>query len=184
MTMRPMFLPALLVVLLPLVGHAAPPIFPPDATRDLDDAVPFGVLKAQPDTYTGRAVTLGGKIVAVEETDQGLLILVKNLPIAEHPVYGPVEIEGVTGEQFAVLYQGRVDPEGLWFGNKLMVVAVAQGNRNVLTPSGVIRSRPFVLARCMHVWKTGEYGSYEISDFPHTTDGYYSLPQETYCARR
>lgn len=177
-------LPALLVVLLPLVAPAAPSLFPVEVTRDLDDTVQFGVLKAQPDTYTGRAVTLGGKIVGVEETDQGLLILVKNLPIVEHPAYGPVEIEGVRGEQFAVLYRGRVDPEGLWYGNKVLVVAVAQGNRDVLTPSGVIRSRPFVLARCMHVWKTGEYGSYEISEFPHTTDGYYSLPQETYCARR
>jgi hypothetical protein len=33
----------------------------------------------------------------------------------------------------------------------------------------------------MHVWKTGEYGSYGIADFPHTTDGYYPLEHQTYC---
>jgi hypothetical protein len=33
------------------------------------------------------------------------------------------------------------------------------------------------------VWKTGAYGSYAIEDYPHTTDGYYPLEHQTYCAQ-
>lgn len=181
--MQKFILAVLATLLVPLVASAAPTFFPADAANDVNPDVQFGVLKAQPDAYRGRAIELAGRIVGTQETDKGVLILVKKLPVAEHPAYGPVEVREQTGEKFTVLYPGKVDSEGLWFGNKLMVIAVAQGNRAVTIPDGVARMAPYVVARCMHVWKTGEYGSYQISDFPHVTDGYYSLPQETYCVR-
>lgn len=139
---------------------------------------------AEPDAYKGRAIQLAGSIVGSQKTEKGTLILVKKLPVAEHPVFGPVEVARQTGEKFTIFYPGKVDPAGLWFGNKLMVIAVADGNKAVTIPDGIPRVTPYVTARCMHVWKTGAYGSYQISDFPYTPDQYYPLPQETYCARQ
>ena len=34
------------------------------------------------------------------------------------------------------------------------------------------RPAPYLIARCVHVWKTGRYA---ISDFPNLPDGYYRL---------
>lgn len=172
-----------MVLAIPLVACATPQLFPPDAVKDVAQDVEFGVLKAQPDTFKGRAVMLAGRIVAAEKVNNGTLLLVKRLPVVEHPAYGPVETGATTGEKFAVLYPGKVDSEGLWFGNKLIVVAVVQGKQDVSIQDGIPRLEPYVLARCMHIWKTGEYGSYDISDFPHVVDGYYPLPEETYCAK-
>jgi outer membrane lipoprotein len=153
-------------------------LFPSNATQDVKSAE-FGVLVAQPDVYRGQVVQLGGRIVGAETVTEGTLIRVQELPIHNHPEYGPAETVHPTSE-FAVLYPGTIDPAGLWYGNKLIVVAVAQGART-LNVDGVRKSEPYVVARCMHVWKTGEYGGYGIEDFPHTADGYWPLEHQTYC---
>ncbi len=161
------------------VGCSTPSLFPPEATRD---AAPleFGVLEAKPDVFKGRVVQLAGRIVGVEQSADGILILAQELPMEQHPAYGPAETAKGTSE-FAIMYPGKVDANALWFGNKLVVVAMAQGSHPVEV-DGLTRTTPYVVARCMHVWKTGEYGSYGIEDFPHTTDGYYPLEHQTYCA--
>lgn len=160
-------------------GCSTPSLFPADATRD---AAPleFGVLEAKPDVFKGRVVQLAGRIVGVEQSADGILIRVQELPMAQYPAYGPAETNKGTAE-FAIMYPGKVDANALWFGNKLVVVAMAQGFHPVAV-DGVTRTAPYVVARCMHVWKTGEYGSYGIEDFPNLTDGYYPLEHQTYCA--
>src|SRR5262245_58610015 len=162
------------------VGCSTPAWFPSEATRD-STPTQFGVLEAKPDAFTGRVVQLAGRIVGVEQSADGILIRAQELPMEKYPVYGPAETNKGTVE-FAILYPGKVDEKALWYGNKFVVVAVAKGSHPVAV-DGIMRSAPYVVARCMHVWKTGEYGSYGIADFPHTTDGYYSLEQETYCAK-
>ncbi|MBU6481518.1 MAG: Slp family lipoprotein [Nitrospirae bacterium] len=161
------------------VGCSTPSLFPPEATRD---AAPleFGVLEAKPDVFKGRAVQLAGRIVGVEQSADGILIRAQELPLERHPAYGPAETARGTSE-FAIMYPGTVDANALWFGNKLVVVAVAQGSHSVAV-DGLTRTEPYVVARCMHIWKTGEYGSYGIEDFPNLTDGYYPLEHQTYCA--
>jgi len=160
------------------VGCSTGSLFPPDAIRDVA-TIQFGVLEARPDVFTGRIIQLSGRIVGVEQSADGILIRAQELPMQEHPVYGPAEDNKKTAE-FAIKYSGKVDDSALWFGNKLVVVAVAQGSRP-LTVDGVIRTAPYVVARCMHIWKTGEYGSYGIEEFPNLPDGYYALEHQTYC---
>lgn len=140
------------------------------------------MLQATPDVFKGRVVQLAGRIgriVGVEDTRTGTLIRAQELPIQVHPTYGPAEIIQPTPE-FAVLYPGKVDPAGLWLGNKLIVIAVSQGSQFIAV-EGAVRREPYVVARCMHLWKTGGYGQYGIADFPHTQDGYYPLEHQTYC---
>ncbi|HET9130744.1 MAG TPA: Slp family lipoprotein [Terriglobia bacterium] len=162
-----------------LVTACSTPLFPPSVTQDVT-ALEFGVLQAQPDVFRGQVVQLGGRIVGAEETKDGMLIRVQELPVDKHPVYGPSETLSPTME-FAILYRGKVDPAGIQFGNKLIVVALAKGSQSV-NVDGAPRMEPYLVARCMHVWKTGEYGSYGIEDFPHTVDGYWPLEHETYCS--
>jgi starvation-inducible outer membrane lipoprotein len=159
-------------------GCSTPALFPPEATTNVASAE-FGVVQAQPDVFKGRVVQLAGRIVGVEESADGFLIRAQELPLQKHPVYGPKEIGKPTPE-FAISYRGKLDPAARWYGNKLVVVAVAQGTQDI-TVDGNHRTEPLVVAKCMHVWKTGEYGSYGVADFPHTTDGYYPLEHQTYC---
>lgn len=159
-------------------GCSTPSLFPPEATSNMVPSE-FGVVQAQPDVFKGRVVQMAGRIVGVEESADGFLIRAQELPMQNHPVYGPAESGKITPE-FAIAYRGKLDPNARWYGNKLVVVAVAQGAQDI-TIDGTVRSEPLVVAKCMHVWKTGEYGSYGIADFPHTTDGYYPLEHQTYC---
>jgi starvation-inducible outer membrane lipoprotein len=123
---------------------------------------------------------VAGRIVEVQPTGKGWLIIAQQLPMVEHPAYGPAETVTAT-PRFAVEYPGKVDPAGLWFGNKVVVLAIAQGNKPVLI-DGARHKQPYMVARCMHIWKTGEYGTYGIADYPHTADGYWPLEHQTYCA--
>lgn len=159
-------------------GCSIPALFPPETTSNVAPAE-FGVVQAQPDVFKGRVVQLAGRIVGVEESTDGFLIRAQELPLEKYPVYGPREI-GKPSPEFAIAYRGKLDPNAVWFGNKLVVIAVAQGAQDI-TVDGIHRTEPFVVAKCMHVWKTGEYGSYGVADFPHTTDGYYPLEHQTYC---
>ncbi len=177
--MNPIFNLTVGMSLIASVGCSAPSLFPPDATGNLDQ-LEFGVLHAKPDVFTGRVVQLAGRIIGVQESPNGILIRAQELPINEHPVYGPAEMVQPMSE-FAILYSGKVDPAGLWYGNKFVIVAVAQGAQRFAFLDETTRTIPYVVARCMHVWKTGEYGSYRIEDFPNTTDGYYPLERQTYC---
>jgi starvation-inducible outer membrane lipoprotein len=162
-----------------LVTACSTPLFPPNVTHDVT-AMEFGVLQAQPDVFRGQVVQLGGRIVGAVSTKDGMLIRVQELPVEKHPVYGPSEMLSPTAE-FAILYPGKVDASGIQFGNKLIVVALAKGSQSV-NVDGVPRMEPYVIARCMHVWKTGGYGSDRIEDFPHMMDGYWPLEHETYCS--
>jgi starvation-inducible outer membrane lipoprotein len=159
-------------------GCSTPALFPPEATTNVASAE-FGVVQAQPDVFKGRVVQLAGRIVGVEESADGFLIRAQELPLEKHPVYGPKET-GKPTHEFAIAYRGKLDPAARWYGNKLVVVAVAQGTQDI-SIDGAVRAEPLVVAKCMHVWKTGEYGSYGVADFPHTTDGYYPLEHQTYC---
>lgn len=160
-----------------LTGCSTDPLFPHAVAGDV--AQEFGVLQAKTNVFKGRVVQLAGRIVGVEESVSGTIILAQELPMEKHPVFGPTETNKPTSS-FAVLYPGKLDANALWFGNKFIVVAVAQGQQ-MLAIDGIPRTEPYVVARCMHVWKTGAYGSYEIEDFPHTTDGYYPLEHQSYC---
>lgn len=162
-----------------LAGCSTGSLFPPEVTRDM--ARPeFGVLEAKPDVFKGRVVQLAGRIIRTEETPNGTMLLVQELPVKKDPIYGPSETDKPTSS-FAMLYPGKVDEKALWFGNKLIAVVVAKGEKTIAI-DGIPREKPYVVARCMHVWKTGGYGAYAVDDFPYVSAGYYPLEHQTYCS--
>jgi starvation-inducible outer membrane lipoprotein len=174
------------ILIAPLIACAAPTLFPPQALQGVTTQQPeFGVLEAQPDVYKGRAVQLAGRIIEVQEVEGGSLILAREMPVDTTPAYGPKEthvprdIQAPTG-RFAFLYPGKIDSLGQTKGNKFIVVGVMEGAK-LVTFDGISVPNLYLRARCVHIWKTGKY--YEISDFPNVADGYYALPEETYCAK-
>jgi outer membrane lipoprotein len=177
--MKPILNVSLGITCFLLAGCSPGPLFLPDKMSEMSSSE-FGVLQTKTDIFEGRVVQLAGRIVGIEESASGTIIFAQELPVEKHPVFGPIETDKPM-LSFAILYPGKVDPNALWFGNKFIVVAVAQGQKT-LALDGIPRTEPYLVARCMHVWKTGAYGSYGIEDYPHTSDGYYPLEHQTYCA--
>jgi alkaline phosphatase D len=152
------------------------PLFPPSAVKDLDPAMQMGIFNPEADVYfKDHLAQAGGRIISIEQTSDGFLITAEELPLTQTATM-VVETANSTGS-FVFLYKGRIDPLGLQQGNKFIMVGFVKGTQ-LVTINGVQRLAPYLLARCLHVWKTGRYA---ISDFPNLPGGYYPLEHQTYC---
>ena len=151
-------------------------LFPPEAVKDLDPALQMGIFNSEADVYfKGHLAQAGGRIVATEQTPDGILITAEELPLTKGSTR-VVETAKSDG-WFVFLYRGQIDKTGLQQGNELIMVGLVEGNQRI-SVKGIPRTAPYLIARCMHVWKTGRYA---ISDYPNLPDGYYPLEQQTYC---
>ena len=167
------------VVCLVLEACATPQVFQPHIMHDVDEQFDFNAWREAPSTSKGRKVQLGGRIVEAEPTETGVLIIADQLPIVEHPAYGPTATGRRPGVfEFAFLYPGQIESSALTGGNRFIVVGTTQGAKAVMV-GGARKSEPYLVARCVHIWKT--QGS-EISDFPMVGADYYPLEENTYCA--
>jgi hypothetical protein len=109
------------------------------------------------------------------------LIVGRQLPVVEHPAYGPTDSLrklGAGAFEFAFSYPGKIEPSALTAGNRFIVVGTTQGAKSI-TVDGATRNAPFLTARCVHIWKTS---GKEIAEFEYSAAGYQPLEQATYCA--
>ncbi|HKT36465.1 MAG TPA: Slp family lipoprotein, partial [Nitrospira sp.] len=125
---------------------------------------------------TSQKVELGGQILDVEPWPGGELIVADQLPIVEHPKYGPaVPKEGMSkrgASSFAVSFTKPLHKTWLQPGNRFIVVGRTQGSRTV-TVDGVLQQEPYLVAQCIHLWKN--QGN-PIASYPFETGaGYYPL---------
>jgi starvation-inducible outer membrane lipoprotein len=104
-------------------------------------------------------------------------IVVTQLPIVEHPAYGPKNTGKRSGE-FAITFQGKIEPPFLQRGNRLIVVGTTK-TAKVVSVDDLVRSLPAVSAKCLHIWNTG---GRDIADFPSYGAGYETLEEDTFCA--
>lgn len=171
---------AFLMVLCAMVGACArPDIFPQRELQDVDRSFDFAKWKEQPMAYVGVKVEIGGRIVDATATDDGVRIVATQLPIVEHPVYGPRNGLGHVGaHEFAITYSGKIEREALQSGNKFIVLGRTQPPVEIEW-QGVKRSMLALKAACIHIWKTGPQ---EIAEFPNIQSEYYPLERHTYCA--
>ena len=144
------------VLLALALGCTNVPVFPDNGSKAFSSSNEFGVLTAQPDTYKGRAVRLAGRMVGIEATEQGTMIMAEWLPFPERGEYGPAAPVGAKTSRFALLYPGTIDPMGTWHGNKFIAAGQTQGTVAIVTLEGTSESIPYMVARCLHVWKTGD----------------------------
>lgn len=157
----------------------APALFQPSILKDVDVSFDFNAWRAAPNASPGRKVQLGGRIIQAEPSNGGVLIVGVQLPIVEHPAYGPSsETKKRIGVyEFAFLYPGKIESTALSVGNRFIVVGTTQ-QAKVVSVEGASKTEPYLLARCVHIWKTE---GREISDFPEVGAGYYPLEENTYC---
>jgi hypothetical protein len=159
---------------------AQPSLFTKDALHDVEDNFDLSTWKFSPNASTGHTIKVGGKIVQADLTEGGVLIVGMQLPIVEHPAYGPIEAGRRSGSfEFALLFSGNIDAKGLSPGNRFIAVGIIQQTK-VVEVDGARKTEPLLLTRCIHIWKTE---GREIAEFPNVGAGYYPLEEDTYCTR-
>lgn len=152
-------------------------VFPPEVMKGVDPAFDFARWRMLPNQAEAKKIQLGGRIVSSETKGDKVIMVVAQLPIVEHPAYGPKDTGKRSGE-FAITYQGTIDSAFLQPGNRVMVIGTTHAPM-VINIDDLPRSFPSVSAQCVHLWKTG---GREIADFPSYGAGYETLEEETMCA--
>jgi len=171
-----------------LSGCAANMLFPPEVMEKVSPTFHFEAWRdAGPSNEAGKSdagikIMLGGRIVQTTKNGKGIVIVAEQLPIVNHPVYGPTEDVKRTGDhEFAFLYEGTLEALDLMKGNRFIIVGTTTGRRPVLL-NGIPKTEPFIIADCIHIWQTG---GAEIAEFKEDVGGgYSSLPEKTYCVTK
>ncbi len=171
-----------------LSGCTANTHFPPEVMEKVSPTFHFEAWRdAGPSNESGKSdagikVQLGGRIVQATKNGKGIVIVAAQLPIASHPIYGPVEDTKRTGDyEFAFLYPGELETLDLMRGNRFIVVGTTTGRRPVLV-NGIPKTEPFLIADCIHVWQTG---GAEIAEFKENVGaGFSPLPEKTFCVAK
>ena len=167
---------------------AAKSPFPPQVMDKVSPTFDFEAWKdAPPSNVTGKSdsghhVQLGGRILQANNSSKGTLIVAEQLPIVDHPVFGPKEPAKRSGDyEFALQYPEELPPGALRFGNRFIVVGTTKGRTNVVV-DGAPKTKPLLVADCIHVWETGKS---EIESFKESVGGGFSaLPEQTYCTKK
>ena len=163
-----------------LTGCAQPALFSQDVMQGVEDTFDLNAWRSAPNASAGHRVEVGGKIIQTDVDERGTLIVGMRLPIVQHPAYGPAEIGKQTDNfEFALLYPGTIESTDLSPGNRFIAVGIIQRTK-VVEVDGAPKTEPFLLARCIHIWKTE---GKEIADFPNSSGGYYPLQEDTYCTK-
>jgi starvation-inducible outer membrane lipoprotein len=160
-----------------LISACNPQLFPQGTLDGVDHNFNFSLWRTFPNQGEQQKVELGGRIVQSATTVDTVTIVALELPIVEHPVYGPMDNKKRSG-QFAILYQGKIDSLLLQEGNRLIVVGHTRPPIRVEVDD-ILRSLPTVTAQCIHLWNTG---GKDIADFAASGAGNELLREETYCA--
>ena len=172
-----------------LSGCAVDAPFPPEVMDKVSPTFHFEAWRdAGPTNESGKSdsgikVLLGGRIVQAIKNGKGIVIVAEQLPIVNHPVYGPAEgeVKRPGDHEFAFLYGGELELLDLMKGNRFIIVGTTTSRRPVLT-NGIPKTEPFIIADCIHVWQTG---GAEIAEFKEDAGGGYSpLPETTYCVAK
>ncbi|SPP65101.1 Slp family lipoprotein [Nitrospira lenta] len=159
-----------------LVACAARGVFPPEAVVGVDQNFDFAHWRMVPNQAEAKKIQLGGRIIQSDRAGDSITIVATQLPIVAHPAYGPRDTGKRSGE-FAITYQGKIDPSFLQSGNRIMVVGSTHAPK-LVSVDDLPRSLPAVVASCLHIWKTG---GREIADFPFFGAGYQPLEEDTFC---
>ena len=160
-----------------LIGACAPArLFPPEAMQGVDKDFDVTAWRMVPNAKTGKKVQLGGRIIQGETKEGGVVLVIAELPIVEHPAYGPKDT-GKRSAEFVVLFRGELASKSLQPGNRVVVIGETQ-NAKVVTVDDVQPSFPSIVARCLHIWNTG---GREIAEFPSFGGGYQPLEENTFC---
>lgn len=175
--MKPITGSVLLLSCLALSACASNALFPPDVVKGVDPTFDFARWRMMPNQAEAKKIQLGGRIVNAETKGDKIIMVVAQLPVVEHPAYGPKDT-GKKSSEFAITYTGSINAAFLQPGNRVMVVGTTHAPM-VVNVDDLPRSLPTLAATCLHFWKTGGRDS---ADFPSYGGGYETLEEDTVCA--
>lgn len=169
---------AILAIVLGLGACSHPQLFPSEVMEGVDPDFDFSRWRMVPNQALERKIQLGGSILSSEQKDESVTVVLTQLPIVEHPAYGPKDTGKRNGE-FAVTFQGSIESPFLQRGNRVIVVGTTKAS-SVALIDDLPRSLPTVSAKCLHIWNTGRR---DIADFQASGAGYETLQRETFCTK-
>jgi starvation-inducible outer membrane lipoprotein len=175
--MKAISAPIVLVVCLLLAACSHGQLFPPEVMEGVDPNFDFSRWRTMPNQALERKIQLGGSILQADRKGGTVTIVAMELPIVEHPAYGPKDVGKRSGE-FAVTFSGQIETPFLQRGNRIVVVGTTRAAK-VVSVDDIPRNLPTVSAKCLHIWNTG---GRDIADFPSYGAGYETLAEETFCA--
>ena len=163
-----------------MVNACAPTynVFPTKIMEDVDHNFDFSRWGMATDGSQSKKVQLGGRIMQSQASGGTVTIAISQLPIVDHPAYGPKD-NGKNNGDFVIIYHGQIEKADLQPGNRVMVVGTTRPSK-VITVNDLSRNFPIVEAQCLHFWNTQ---GREIADFPFFEAGYVTLKQETVCTK-
>lgn len=151
----------LFVVCLWLAACTTPPIFPPRIMKDVEtDRFNFKEWKEEashPATASmgPHHVELGGRILNVIRTPDGVIILAEEQAIEKYAGYCPECVKREYPSTFAIVFTGSLEPSMLEAGNELAVVGTTD-RPGIEMIDGTPQMLPHLTAQCLHIWKTQE----------------------------
>ena len=151
-------------------------VFTPETLTGVNRDFNFARWRMVPGQIQPTKIELGGRILEAQSLGGTILIATAQLPIVEHPAYGPKE--GKSQGEFVITYQGTIEKPFLHPGNRIMVVGMTHSTK-LVSVDDVMRSLPNMDAQCVHIWKTGRS---DISDAASSGAGYPVLEEQTFCA--
>jgi outer membrane lipoprotein len=128
----------------------------PGMTERADKTLTFAQLQADPDTFKGKIVILGGTIAHTSNTKQGTLIEVVQKPL---DYWGKPKRTDRTGGRFLVRHPGYLDAMIFAPGRQLTVAAEVEGTRSQALGE-MEYSYPVVVVREYKLWER-EYPSWD-----------------------
>ncbi|GJL66000.1 MAG: hypothetical protein NPIRA05_09710 [Nitrospirales bacterium] len=175
--MRNIAVLAMTALLMFVAGCISSSPFPINGSQTLKSESDFGVLTTQPDAFQGQAIKLAGRIVGVETMAEGTMVTAEWLPYPNVEYMGPRSAEAKSSERFVLFYPGQLDAEGKLYGNKFLVIGKKGKSESISTINGKSDTIPYIAARCLHVWKTGD------SEIETESATEYAYPvEQTYCS--
>ena len=149
-------------------GLAADRQFSEGATPRVGSKADFQKFASDVEGKKGRMIKIAGRMIGFDPTEEGTVILAEWLPYPAdlNLEDGPKDHDVDTGLRFALRYPGDThDPQFLWKGNKFIMEGTVEGERNfVVNLFGTHKMLPYVMARCIHVWETGETEEFDQPD--------------------
>src|SRR5713226_5704402 len=148
----------------PSVGFSLALLFLPGCmtselvSKDMESQVardiPFESLKAEPDTFKGRMVVLGGKVLAVKRLKEGTQIEVLQLPLdgADAPILNLPQSKG----RFLAYQEAFLDPATLPAGTAVSMIAEVTGHKTQPLDE-VDYTYPTLTIRTLKIWPEQRY---------------------------
>lgn len=124
-----------------------------EARSLVDPSIPFSRLRADPDSFTGRYVMLGGVIAGVQNEKDGSRLEVVQSPLGSDDM--PEEATHASGGRFLAVTPAFLDPLVYKAGRRITLVGQVRGKES--RPLEKIEYLyPVVAIREIYVWKKSE----------------------------